>query len=143
MREFRVTVPLQIGVLSLVRMVILAVTISGVIGARLNRNVGLLEVHGAAMRAGTEIKTSDPFSIPSLQRNVSDLRWITYITTAGSVVVLYIGFLAIIRRGWRTMREQRQELERRVRELTALNALFQRYLEDLPEEKALVPLGQQ
>ncbi len=130
MREFRVTVPMQICVFSLVIMVILAVTISGVISARLNRNVGLLEVHGAAMRAGTEIKTSDPFSIPSLQRNVSDLRWITYITTGASFVVLYVGFLGIIWRGTATIRGQRQQLERRVQELTALNTLFQRYLEE-------------
>ena len=130
MREITVTIYMQICILSLVIMVILAVFITGINTARLNRNIELLGDHGTAMRAGTEIKSSDPFSIPSMQRNVSDLRWITYITTAGSFVVLYIGFLVIIWRGSDTMREQRQELERRVQELTALNTLVQRYLEE-------------
>ena len=130
MRELTVTIYMQICVLTLLIMVILAVAISVIISTRLNDNIGLLEDHGAAMMAGTEIDPSDPFSIPSMQRNVSDLRWITYIATTGSFVVLYLGFLGIIWRGSDTMREQRQELERRVQELTALNTLFQRYLEE-------------
>ena len=130
MRELTVTIYMQICVLTLVIMVILAVAISVIISTRLNDNIGLLKDHGAAMMEATEIDPGDPFSIPSMQRNVSDLRWITYIATTGSFVVLYLGFLGIIWRGSDTMREQRQELERRVQELTALNTLFQRYLEE-------------
>ena len=121
---------MQIYVLSSVVMVILAVVISGIITTRLERNIELLEDHGAAMRAGAEIKPGDPFSILSMQRNISDLRWITYITTGGGLLVLYTGFLAIMWAGSRTIRQQRQKLERQVQELTALNSLFQRYLEE-------------
>ena len=138
MRELTVTIYMQICVLSLVIMVILAVAISGINAAVLGHNMELLKDHGAAMMAGKEINPSDPFSIPSMQRNVANLRWATYATTGGSFVVLYIGLLVIIWRGSDTMREQRQELKRRVQELTALNTLFQRYLDEgnIPEPPA-------
>ncbi len=48
-------------------MVALAVVVSVILSTRLNRNVELLEDHGAAMMAGTMIKEQDSFSIPSLQ----------------------------------------------------------------------------
>ena len=135
MREFRVTVFIQICVLIAVAMIVLSVTISGIISARLNRNIELLQEHGAVMRSGTEIEPSDPFSIPSLQRNVSDIRRIIYFATATSFGVLYIGFLVLIWRGLTNMREQRQELERNVQELTALNRLFQQYLGERTEAR--------
>ena len=116
------------GVLIMIAMVVLAVTISGVVSSSLNRNIGLLEEHGTTMRAGTRIEPNDPFSIPSLQQNVTDIRWVIYVVTAGSFGVLYIGFLALFWRGLETMREQRKELERRVQELIALNRLFQQTL---------------
>ena len=128
MKELTVTIYVQICVLTLVIMVLLAATVSWMITTHLDRNIGLLRDHGAVMMSGTRIEPSDPFSIPSLQKNVSSLRWITYTATGASFVVLYVGFLGIIWRGLATMRGQRQELELRVQELTALNALFQRYL---------------
>ena len=78
--------------------------------------------------SGTRIEPSDPFSIPSLQQNVADIRWVIYVVTAGSFGVLYVGFLALFWRGLATMREQRKELELRVQELIALNRLFQQHL---------------
>ena len=55
----------QFSVISFVTMTILAVTIGGILTTRLDRNVGLLKVHGASMMSGQMIQDSDPFSIPA------------------------------------------------------------------------------
>ena len=57
------------------------------------------------------IEATDPFSISSLTRDVSNLRW----TAAGAVgigfVILYVGLVSIVWRGWRTITTQRGQLE--------------------------------
>ncbi len=78
MRFLKDNLVVQFSVVSFVVMVLIAVAIAFILTTRLNNNVDLLEVHGEVMMAGDEILTSDPFSIPSLQEQVLDLRWITY-----------------------------------------------------------------
>jgi len=119
--KVNVAVYVQISVLTLVIMFILAGTISWIVGSSLDHNMALLGEHGSAMMAGTAPHPSDSFSIQNMQQNVSDLQYKTYISTVGSFVAMYLGFLLIIWRGSKTLRGQRQELELRVRELTALN----------------------
>ena len=135
--RFRLTVLLQLVVFSFVIMVLLAMLIGGIITSKLNRNIDLLGRHDAAMMGDKDIKPSEPYSIKNLQQNVSDLRWDTYRTLGASFPVLYIGFIAIIWRGSRTLRQQGQELEQRVNEQSALNRLFQRYLEERGDQQVV------
>ena len=114
---------------------------SAIITASLNRNIDLLGRHGNAMVAGKEIKHSEPYSIKNLEQNVSDLRWLTYGTIGAASVVLYIGFITIVWRGSRTLRQQGQQLELRVQELAALNKMFQRYLEERGDYQFLEEFG--
>ena len=111
-------------------MIILSSIVSGTITNRLDHNIGLLENHDTAVRAGVDIKPSDPFSITSLKNGINDLKWITYGSVGGSLVIQYIGLFGIILFASRTIRRHRQELEQRVRELTSLNKLFQQHMEE-------------
>ena len=117
---------LQFSIVSFTIMVLLALSISIVHYRRLDRNVGLLKDHGEAMMAGVMIKDSDPFSVPSLTRDIDHIRLITFGVVGGGFVVLYAGLVTIVWRGWRTIKAQQQslesfnaELESRMRERTS------------------------
>ena len=110
MRPLRDNLVIQFSVISFVVMVLIAVTISFTLTTRLNNNVDLLEVHGEVMMAGDKILASDPFSIPSLQQQVLDLRWITYGMLGGGFVILYVSLISIVWRGWSIIDRQRRDL---------------------------------
>ncbi len=116
-------------------MVALAVVVSVILSTRLNRNVELLEDPGAAMMAGTMIKEEDSFSIPSLQRDVGDLRWITIGAVGGGFVILYGSLVMIVWRGSRTIRCQQLVIEEpATQQVEALNRLLQDRLNVLFDE---------
>ena len=105
-------------------MATLAVTISMVLTNRIERNIDLLEVHGATVMAGGMIKEEDPFSIPSLQSNVRALRWITIGVVGGAFVLLYGALVMIVCRGSRTIKIQQSMIEEHAaHQIEALNRL--------------------
>ena len=111
MRHLKDNLLVQFSVTSFAIMAILAVVISTILAIRLSGDLKLLHDHGTAMMAGEMIEATDPFSISSLTRDVSNLRW----TAAGAVgigfVILYVGLVSIVWRGWRTITTQRGQLE--------------------------------
>jgi len=116
MGRFRNSLLIQFSVTSFLIMVAIAVVVSVILRAPLNRNVGLLEIHGAAMMAGTMIKEEDSFSITSIQGDLGDLRWITIGAVAGGFVILYGSLVMIVWSGSRTISSQ---------QVDALNRLLQ------------------
>ena len=126
MGRFRSDLLFQFSATSFLIMVALAVVISVILSNRLNRNVDLLEDHGAAMMAGTMIKEEDSFSIPSLQSDVADLRWITIGAVGGGFVILYGALVMIVWSGSRTIKRQQSVIEEHAtRQVEALNRLLQ------------------
>ena len=110
MTRFKDNLLLQFSVMAVVTMIVLGAIISVVLEQELYETLSLLEVHGAAMMAGDMIKDTDPFSIPSLTRDVHNLQWITYGLVVGGLAILYVGLVGIVWRGWRTIREQQSQL---------------------------------
>ena len=125
----------QFSITSFLIMVALAVVISVILSARLSRNVELLEDHGAAMMAGTMINDEDPFSIPSLQTDVGDLRWTTIAAVGGGFAILYGSLVLIVWRGSRTIKRQQLVIEEHAtRQVEALNQLLQERINVLFDE---------
>ena len=123
MFKFKNNLLAQFSVVTFVIMVIMALVISVVLIETLNRNVDLMKEHEAALVAGETIRPSDPISITSLSRQVSNLKWITLAGIGGSFTYLYATLVGMVWEGWRTIvRQQSQlrsanaELERRVAE---------------------------
>ena len=110
MSRLRDNLLVQFSVLSLVIMVMLAISISNVLTTRLDRNVDLLKDHGAAMMSGVMIQPSDAYSIQSLSNDVGTLRWITYGAVGFGFLALYGGLVTIVWRGWRTINRQQAAL---------------------------------
>jgi hypothetical protein len=107
-------------------MVALAVVVSVILSTGLSRNVELLADHGAAMMAGTMIKEEYAFSIPSLQRDVADLRWITIGAVGGGFAIVYASLVMIVWKGSLTIRRQQVVIEEHAtRQVEALNRLLQ------------------
>ena len=131
----------QFSVISFVTMTILAVTIGGILTTRLDRNVGLLKVHGASMMSGQMIQDSDPFSIPSLSQDVRELRWITYGAVGTGFVVLYLSLFAIVRRGWNTINQQQRILGDTNEEMRATNQELLDTQEKLVRTERLAAIG--
>ena len=100
---------------------VLAVAISLILSARLNTNVDLLRDHGAAMMSGVMIKATDPFSIPSLSRDVITLQWITYGTIGVGLLILYAGLVSIVGKGWNTIKRQEADLTQTNAKLQQVN----------------------
>ena len=121
-----VTIYMQIGIFSFLVMVTLAVIISAIIGTHLSHDLALLAEHDTAEINGMPIADHEPHSIASIRRDLSNLRWITYLTVGSALAVLCAGVFTIIWLGGRTISRQTQELELRVGELSALNNLIQR-----------------
>ena len=121
MKKMKGNLLVQFSVISFVTMAILAVAIGGILTTRLERNVGLLKDHGAAMMSGQMIKPADTFSIPSLSQDVRELRWISYGAVGTGFIVLYVSLFAIVRRGWRTINQQQSTLVDTNEEMRATN----------------------
>ena len=96
MSRLRDNLLVQFSVLSLVIMMMLAISISNVLTSRLDRNVDLLKDHGAAMMSGVMIQPSDLYSIQSLRNDVGALRWITYGAVGFGFLALYGGLVTIV-----------------------------------------------
>ena len=92
--------------------VVIAVVISIILTMRLKGHLELMKNHGAAMMAGEMIKATDSLSMPHLIRDVSNLRWTTVGAVGIGFVILYVGLVSIVWRGWRTITTQRRQLER-------------------------------
>ena len=126
MGRFKNSLLMEFSVTSFLIMAALAVVISLVLTNRLDRNVDLLEVHGATMMAGEMIKEGDSFSIPSLQKNVATIRWITFGAVGGGFVILYAALVMIVWGGSRTIKIQQSVIEEQAaQQVEALNRLLQ------------------
>ena len=126
---------IQFSVTSFLIIIALAVVVSAILSSRLNRNVELLKDHGAAMMAGTMIQEEDPFSIPSLQADVGDLRWITIGAVSGGFAILYGSLVLIVWRGSKTIKRQQLVIEEHAtRQVEALNQLLQERINVLFDE---------
>ena len=135
MGHFRTSLLIDFSVASFLIMAALAVTISVVLTNRIERNVDLLQVNGATMRAGEIIKDEDPFSIPSLQSNVQGLRWVTIGAVGGGYVLLYGALVIIVWRGSRTIKIQQSAIEEHAaHQVEALNRLLQERINVLFDE---------
>lgn len=121
MKQLKENLLVQFSVVSFVIMLALAVGVSTLLTTRLSHNIDLLKDHGAAMMAGTMIKPTDPFSIPSLSRDVSNLRWISFGAVGGGFVILYGGLVLIVWNGWRTIRRQQSALSTANEDLRTAN----------------------
>ena len=126
MKEFRVTIFMQIGVVSLLVMVTLAVIISAIIGTILSQCLASLTELETAMMTGIPIADDEAYSITSIRRNLSNLRWITYWTVGSALAVLCAGVFTMIWIAERTVSRQTREIQLREGELSALNNLIQR-----------------
>ena len=156
MKHLKENLLVQFSVVSFVIMLALAVGVSIILSTRLTRNIELLQAHGAAMAAMmapvmtddamTEdamadeptmehvIKDTDPFSIPSLTRDVGTLRWITYLSLGGGFALLYIGLNSIVSRSWRTINRQQAALAKANEELHRANQAKSEFLANMSHE---------
>ena len=110
-RHLKDNLLVQFSVTSFAIMAVLAVVISIILTIRLSGALELLKNHGAAMMAGEMITATDSFSIPNLSRDVRNLRWTTVGAVGIGFVILYVGLVSIVWRGWRTITRQRGQLE--------------------------------
>ena len=133
MRRLRQNMVLQFSVVSFVIMVVLAVVISLVIHTRLDHSGELLRDHGAAMMAGTMIEESDPFSIPSLNRDIHYLQWFSDALVGGAFSALYVSLVSIVWNGWRRINRQQAELARTHDELRESEELHRAIVENVNE----------
>ena len=117
---------IQFSVTSFLIIVAIAVVVSVILSTRLNRNVDLLMDHGSAMMAGQMIKEEFAFSIPSLQNDVNNIRWITIAAVGSGFIILYGSLVMIVWSGSRTIKRQQLEIEEHAgRQVEALNRLLQ------------------
>ena len=63
------------------------------------------------MMAGAMIQDTDPISIASIAGDVLDLQWVAAGAVVVSFVVLFVTLITIVWRGWRTITNQRLQLE--------------------------------
>ena len=111
MAHFKANLLVQFSVVSFVIMVILAVVISVMLSSKLDQAVELIKYNNAAMLMGIEVKPTDAISIESITREVINLRWVTYWVIGGGFVILYVGLVSIVWRGWATINRQRRQLQ--------------------------------
>ena len=74
MRRFKENLLTQFSIASFVVMTVIAVVTVTLLTTTLERNIELLQEHGAAMMAGNMIKSTDPFSIPTLTQEIRNLQ---------------------------------------------------------------------
>ena len=67
------------------------------------------------------IEDTEPFSIPSLTRNVQNLQRVTYGLMGGGFLILYVSLVSIVWRGVTARRRAEQKLARKAQELTRSN----------------------
>ena len=141
MKRFKENLLLHFSLLSVVFLAAISTGLAAMLTNRLERVIGLLRDHGAAMMSGTMIKPSDPYSIPSLTADVNALETLTYIGVGVGFGVLYLGLVAVVWRGWGTIIRQRTQLENlneelagrvesRVQELRDSNDQLRRQIQD-------------
>lgn len=98
---------LQFSLFSIVIMGGLAVIIMLFLDTRLGDAFSLLNDHQTAMSSGISINHTDSFSVHNLSRDVQELRWMTFGVLSCTFAVLYLGLIMIVRRGWKTIIQQR------------------------------------
>ena len=128
----------QYSVVSFVVIIGLAVLLSTVLSTRLGHNIELLKEHGAAMMGGHMIKPTDPYSIPNLAKEISNLQSYSYVLVGSGFIFLYSALVFIVWHGWRTIRHQRDalgsvnaDLESGKKELECLHEIGQTILSSL------------
>ena len=74
--------------------------------------------------------TVGALAVPEVRTDLARLQWMTYATLGGVVAAISIGTMALAWSAVWTVREQQRVLDQRMRELAALNELFQRHLKE-------------
>ena len=97
----------QFSIVAFVIMLILALVVSFVFVEMLDQNIRLLEDHSAALEAGEPIESTSPFSIESLSRQSSNLKWVTLSAIGGAFIYLYATLVYMVWEGWKTIGTQR------------------------------------
>ena len=115
--KLRGNIVVQFSLASFVLMAALAITIAVIYTNKLAENIELLSRHGSVMHSGDMIRSSDPFSIPSMVDDVNRLRWLTLTTIIVGFAMLYSSLVAMVWNAWNTIKSQRIALYERVREL--------------------------
>ena len=142
MKRYSGSLLVQFSVVSLVVMVMIAVLISTLLSVRLGRDIDLLRQHGATMMAGTMIKDTDVFSIPSLVRDVRNLRFMTLGAVGGGFVVLYGSLVLMVWRASRTIATQQTDLAKTNRDLEEANLGLREAQERLVRSERLAAIGE-
>jgi len=131
MKSLRENLLVQFSVTSFAIIVVIALVISFVISAQLERNIELLTAHGSAMMAGMMIEPSASYSIPSLTNAVGELRLMTFLAMGSGFLFLYLGLVYIVRRGWQTIKRQQTALRQANRRMDAANSQLKMANDDL------------
>lgn len=111
MRRFKDNLLIQFSIASFVVMTVIAVVTATLLTTTLDRNIEYLQDHGAAMMAGNMIKSTDPFSIPSLTQEIRNLQWTTIAAIGIGFTFLYGTLFSFVWRGWTTILRQRAQLQ--------------------------------
>ena len=101
----------RFSVVSFVIIFVIALVIGFILTDKLNTEIELLNDHGNAMTQGMPMEMSDPYSIPNLAENVKQLKWVTGVAFTVGFLVLYVGLVSTVWRGWKTISAQRSQLE--------------------------------
>ena len=89
MRMFREDLLLQITSVTFVVLLLMAALLTSVLDNRLKNILPLVEQYGREIQAGP-IEPSELYSVPSISKEMRNIRGTAYLLIAGSVVVLYL-----------------------------------------------------
>ena len=99
----------RFSVLSMVLMLALGVGLSTMLSAGLSHNLELIEAHGWAMMDGS-LEMSDPWSLPNILDDVTQLQKTTQTAVGVGFVVVYAGLMYVVWGAWKTIKRQRTDL---------------------------------
>ena len=131
----------QFTILSFAIMAILGIVLSMILTTRLNRNFAILKEQTAASQTDTP-GPSRGLSIAELDTDLDLLRWTTYVSIGGGFVILYTGLIWIVARGWRTIKDQQNELLDFNADLRAAYEEVQEAQERLVRSERLAAIGE-
>ena len=110
MRHFRENLLLQFSLVSFVIMLVLAVVIAWVLTGSLDdyiktfrASITVIQIPGAIL--------PPELSSENLTKEFNNLRWVTFGAIGGGFVILYMGLVGIVWRGWNTINRQRREVQ--------------------------------
>ena len=104
MRLFKENLVIQFSAVSLIMMLVIGTAVSAVLTTRLSAHLELMQVH---LVSGPSMLDDD----------INNLRWVTLGMITGGFAVLYGGLVGIVWGGWKTIVNQRSQLQYRTKEM--------------------------